>query len=135
MPRRSVILNSANVAAFGFYGMDIGEFGGDLRITVNFAGGGSQLLDVPNAASGQDGSRLFFGFIADNASEEFTSIVFSDAVGGSGDVFAFDDMTVGSLGQVCRVNCGNNVPEPASIALMMLGVGGLIASRRRKLLR
>lgn len=124
----------ANVAAFGFYGMDIGEFGGDLQITLNLAGGGSQLFDVPNAVSGQDGSRLFYGIIAQNALEEFTSVVFSDASGSGADVFAFDDMTVGSLEQVCQHGCDPSVvPEPASLGLLMFGMAGLLAARRRKL--
>jgi hypothetical protein len=117
----------SNVAAFGFYGMDIGEFGGDLWIRVHQAGGGTVDVDVPNVINGADGSDLYFGLIAASAGEEFTSIEFFDKSGTGADLFAFDDMTIGSLQQVV-----NRTPEPGSLALLGLALGGLTLFRRRK---
>jgi hypothetical protein len=88
------------VAAFGFYGIDIGDFGGGLRL--NLVGGGAQLVNVPNtqgSSGSTDGSVLFFGFVNNNPLETVTSIDFLTSTG-QGDVFAFDDMTIGSIQQV-----------------------------------
>lgn len=114
------------VAAFGFYGMDIGEFGGDLWMTLHLAGGGTTDIDVPNVINGADGSDLYFGLIAANAAEEFTSVTFFDKSGTGVDVFAFDDMTLGSLQQVVTV------PEPGILALLGLALAGLPFFGRRK---
>ena len=70
-----------------------------------------------------DGSVLFFGIVAESAAEEFTQASFLTTTGG-GDVFAFDDMTVGSLAQV--------VPEPMTLATLGVGIAGIAAFRRYK---
>ena len=115
---------SSNVGAFGFYGIDIGDFGGQLQIQLNDTA--NTILTVNNtvgSGGSTDGSVLFFGIVAESAAEEFTQASFLTTTGG-GDVFAFDDMTVGSLAQV--------VPEPMTLATLGVGIAGIAAFRRYK---
>lgn len=118
-----VITFSGSVAAFGFYGIDIGDYGGQL--TLGFSNGQNVVVNNTSGVGGStDGSVLFFGYIAQNPLEEFTSVTFNTTAGGS-DFFAFDNFTIGSAAQV-------QIPEPGSLALMGLGLAGLAAWRRRR---
>jgi len=118
-----------SIAALGFYGIDIGDFGGQL--TVSLSNGSTHTVNNTIGSGGStDGSVLYYGLIAENAGEEFTSISFNTTTG-QGDVFAFDNFTIGSQEQVCREGC--NVPEPVTLSLFGLGLVGLAATRRRKI--
>ncbi len=113
-----------SIAAFGFYGIDIGDFGGQLKLLLS---NGDELVvnNTIGSFGSTDGSVLFFGLIAENASEEFTSIDFLTTTG-QGDFFAFDNFTIGSQEQVVLV------PEPGTLALFGLGLAGLGLSRRKR---
>lgn len=111
------------IAAFGFYGVDIGDFNG--QVTLLLSNGLSTLLTVPNSTSISGGSVLYYGFIETDPNALVTGITFGNTASGT-DFFAFDDMTIGSLEQVNPV-----VPEPSTFLLLGAGLAGLGYLRRR----
>ena len=124
-----VINFSDPVAAFGFLGTDIGDFGSQLTLRFFLAGGGSVDWGLPyDAGESGEGDLMYAGYIN---TATFTSVAFIGTE--SEDVFGFDDMTVGSLGQV-NPN-PSVVPEPATVVLLGSGLVGVmgVAYRRRRL--
>lgn len=120
-----LITFSAPVAAFGFYGVDVGDAGGQL--ILDFIGAsGTTTVNVPHViGTGQSttGNALFFGRI--DTDDPFTQVRFRMTLSAGADNFAFDDMTIASVQQV--------TPEPASLALVAGGLGALaLAARRRR---
>jgi hypothetical protein len=107
------------VAAFGFYGIDIGDFGG--QVTLTLAGGGAQTITVPNTVNGAGGAVLYFGIIE---TLTFTAITFGNSAAGT-DVFGFDDFSIGSLEQV-------KIPAPAALGLFGIALAGLGMAMRRR---
>lgn len=119
---------STPVAAFGFFGTDVGDFDGQLTVELFRVGGSSSLLTVPNTINAADSSLLFFGVI--DTANPFTRIRFGNTSTGS-DTFGFDQLTIGDIGQVTGA-----VPEPGTWAMLLLGfafIGGALRSRRDKL--
>ena len=114
---------SKPVAAFGFYGIDIGDFNG--QVTVTTSGGLTQFYNVGNTLSGKGGSVLFWGLVSNT--DTFTGISSGNTASGT-DVFAFDNFTVGSIEQV-----KSTVPEPEIYATFLAGLGlmGFMARRRK----
>lgn len=114
---------TSGINAFGFNGIDIGDFV-NAQMTLNLEGGGSETLTVDHSLNigNHDQSTLFFGFI--DTTTSYTSIEFFNV--GGGDTFAFDDMIIGDIGQI------NSVSEPGTLALLGLGLAGIASARRRK---
>jgi hypothetical protein len=112
------VLMSDPVAAFGFYATDIGDFSGTL--TLELANGGVTIVPVPVPLSSPGGGVLYFGVI--DTANPFVSVTFNASAGS--DAFGFDDLTIGSVEQV-------RIPEPATLALLSLGLLGLVARRRK----
>jgi hypothetical protein len=118
-----VLTFSQPVSAFGFFGIDIGDFNG--QVTATTAGGLNQIFNIGNTIAGAGGGVLFWGVI--DPAQTFTSIAFGNT-GSGADFFGFDDFTIGSPEQV-RV-----IPEPATLSLLGIGLA-TAAIRRRRLSR
>ena len=122
------------IAAFGFYATDIGDFASQLGVTLRRPGGADTVLTIPHTVSarGVNSDSLLFWGVIDQANP-FTSIGFSHS--NAEDLFGFDDLIIGDVGQVVDPGSGTAVPEPTTWALMMVGIGvaGAMLRRRRSL--
>lgn len=110
---------SQAINAFGFYATDIGDFGGQIVLTLNDDVVSEFIVPNTIGSNGStDPSVLFFGFITDTA---FDTIVFSSTASDT-DGFGFDDMLFGTS----RI-----IPLPGAAGMAMVGVAGLAIRRRR----
>jgi hypothetical protein len=115
-----VIDFSTPVAAFGFMGIDIGDFGGTAEVTTT--NGGTITYNIPSHSNG--GSVLYWGII--DTTNLFSKIEITNSLAGT-DHFGFDEMTIGSLQQVI-------IPAPGAILLGGIGVALVGWLRRRRTL-
>lgn len=127
------------IAAFGFFGIDIGDFEGTLSLHLTNGGVMTLPLMIPAVPGGslRNGSVIFFGFIERDPSMQVTMVEFRNSAfgqpGSVNDIFAFDDFTIGGLGDVCT-DCPV-IPLPSAMGLGLagfLGVGSIAGARRRR---
>lgn len=122
------------IAAFGFHGIDVGDFGGTVELDVSFANDTVQTVRVPTTEGSRgstDGSVFYFGYIVDQASALISSVAFKTSTG-EGDVFAFDDFTIGDRAQVSEMPMPSEVPIPGALPLLASGIGAVAMLRRRR---
>lgn len=126
---------SAAIAAFGFYGIDIGDFGGQVQIDLLAADMTTVITSFqPSYTIGVDGSTdgsvLYFGVVAGatDGSEDFHGLRFS-STRQVADVFAFDNFTIATRDQI--VEPPNGVPAPGTLALLGAALLGFGARRKQ----
>lgn len=124
------------ISAFGFYGMDIGDFGGTLSLRLLLADGTAASPDpipvpVLPSAPGLEGdpaggNLVFFGFFNTNPTIQYKAVQFIHT--GPEDGFGYDDMVVASLSG----EPPNPTPEPAGLALVGAALTAAALVRRRR---
>lgn len=108
------------IHGFGFDGIDIGDFRGELTIDIYT---GEKLLHaftLDEVVGGEGGDVLFWGVF--DGENPFTTVVFGNSnplENGEGDVFAMDGLTVVT-------------PVPAALPLLGSGIAALAWMRRRR---
>lgn len=139
--RRGISINSSNqffidfsapLAAFGFWGTDLGDKQNKLTVELLKDGTsvGSQLIDFLGDDAGNS-SVFFFGGIAENSTEQFNQVRLLSSK--SGDAIGLDQLTIATPEQVLTAtgNAGATaVPTPALLPALV-GFGLSLARKRR----
>jgi hypothetical protein len=117
------------MAALGFYATDVEDPTG---LILTFDNDPNKTLTIPRSAGAgnTDKSALYYGFIAANSSETFTSVTFGRSVNDSNDKFGLDNISFATPSQV-RNFAATSVPEPLTIVSTLLGGGAAMRLRKK----
>ena len=107
--------------AFGFYGIDVGDFQGQLTIT--YEDGTAETVTVPHTVSTAGGNVIYYGFI--DLGHPFVKVTFGNTAAGT-DYFGFDDFTIGTKEQV------SSIPEFPTVAFPMIAILGMLFFFQRR---
>lgn len=115
--------------AFGFYGVDVGDFTG--RLTLTYEDGSTETVTVPNTINSAGGTVIYYGFI--DQDNPFVKVTFGNTAPGT-DYFGFDAFTIGIQEQIQDPEDPvTEVPEFPTVALPMVAILGLMfVIQRRK---
>lgn len=110
--------------ALGFYGVDIGDFTGQLVLDLVHTDASTTRVVASDSGVVPGGGVLYIGLLS--IDRPFVAVRFGNTVPVGYDGFAFDDLTIATAAQLAPV------PEPASVALMLAGLGwlGVVGARR-----
>lgn len=110
--------------AFGFYGVDIGDFNGQLELELIHDDGSSTRVLASNGLRNKGGSVQYFGLLSPD--RPFSAVRFGNTAPVGYDGFVFDDLTIGARAQLALV------PEPGTLALTLPVLLGAAALRGRR---
>lgn len=103
--------------ALGFYGVDIGDFKGQLTLDLVHADQSTTHLLASSGVVNLGGAVQFFGVLS--VDKPFVAVRFGNSAPSGYDGFVFDDLTVATAAQLAPV------PEPAGGWMLLAGLGWL----------
>ncbi len=130
----TTITFSTPVAAFGFYATDIENLEG-IQLQLNDSAN-TLLTRARTAVTPISGSAMYYGIVAQNLSETFSSVTFSlspVSADKQQDRFGLDNLRVATFAQLKAPGSATAVPEPFTVIGTL--IGGTAAFRIRKRLK